>query len=378
MRLLHIAHGWPPQAIGGTELYAAALLQAQQDLGIETRYFVPDPAAKPARAFLPLRRGWQNTRVEKDFGRVLKEWRPEVVHFHHLTGLSMRLPALAKAAGVKVVFSLHDWWLDCARGQRVNAQGERCSGASPLKCAQCLAPRPVSLWGPLLSPLLWERQALQGQIQKSVDLWLSPSQHLAQALHLPAQHLPLPLLYPVPLSLPKEGPLRLRFVGALIPTKGPQIALHAFQALPKGIACELQLIGPELPYNGRMDYLATLKQKAQTLGVRIRSCQPSEMPAIWAETDILLFPSLWEENSPSVLREAAAAGIPILSSDLQGAREICTEATFIAPNDGIAWEKALRMETQRGRRRCVPQQFPNIQMHARQVIRCYEDILRRR
>lgn len=378
MRLLHIAHGWPPQAIGGTELYAAALLQAQQDLGIETRYFVPDPALKQARTYLPLRRGWQNTEVEGHFDRVLKEWRPEVVHFHHLTGLSMRLPALAKEAGVKVVFSLHDWWLDCARGQRVNAQGTRCSGASPLKCAQCLAPRPMSLWGPLLSPLLWERRALQKQIQQVVDLWLSPSQHLAQALHLPAKHLPLPLLYPVPLSLPKEGPLRLRFVGALIPTKGPHIALAALQAIQKEYAYELQLIGPELPYNGRMDYLTTLKQKAQAMGVRIRSCQPSEMPAIWAETDILLFPSLWEENSPSVLREAAAAGIPILSSDLKAVREICTEATLIAPNDSHRWGQALLSEIQGGRRRCIPQQFPNIQMHAKQVIRCYEDILGRR
>lgn len=375
MRLLHIAHGWPPQAMGGTELYAAALLQAQQDLGIDTRYFVPDPAWKPSPSMIPLRRGWQNITVEANFNRVLKEWRPEVVHFHHLTGLSMRLPALAKAAGAKVVFSLHDWWLDCARGQRINAQGERCSGASPLKCAQCLAPRPRALWGPLLSPLLWERRVLQRQIQRSVDLWLSPSQHIAQALPFPARHLPLPLLYPVPLSLPKEGPLRLRFVGALIPTKGPHIILAAIKTIPKEYSYELQLIGPELPYNGRTDYLTTLKQTAQAMNIPIRSCQPKDMPAVWAETDVFLFPSLWEENSPSVLREAAAAGIPILSSDLKATREICREATLIAPNESHRWGQALRTEIQRGRRRCMPQQFPHIQMHARQVIRCYEDIL---
>jgi glycosyltransferase involved in cell wall biosynthesis len=182
----------------------------------------------------------------------------------------------------------------------------------------------------------------------------------------------------VPLSLPKEGPLRLRFVGALIPTKGPHIILAAIKTIPKEYSYELQLIGPELPYNGRMDYLTTLKQTAQAMNIPIRSCQPKDMPAVWAETDVFLFPSLWEENSPSVLREAAAAGIPILSSDLKATREICREATLIAPNESHGWGQALRTEIQRGRRRCMPQQFPHIQMHARQVIRYYEDILKHR
>ena len=39
------------------------------------------------------------------------------------------------------------------------------------------------------------------------------------------------------------------------------------------------------------------------------------------ETDVLVVPSLWYENSPVIIQEAFAAGVPVIGSDLGGVAE---------------------------------------------------------
>lgn len=42
----------------------------------------------------------------------------------------------------------------------------------------------------------------------------------------------------------------------------------------------------------------------------------TEVGRVLAETDILAVPSLWYENSPVVIQEAHAAGVPVIASRL--------------------------------------------------------------
>lgn len=78
--------------------------------------------------------------AEKAFADVLEEFRPDVVHIQHLMNLSCGLPRMAREFGARVVFTLHDYWLQCARfGQRVHGDGSVCHRIEVPRCAGCLS-----------------------------------------------------------------------------------------------------------------------------------------------------------------------------------------------------------------------------------------------
>lgn len=371
MRILHVAHGWPPGAVGGTELYAAALAEAQARAGdTVTRW---TPAGLPPRR-LRFRETFARPDAEADFGRTLRAASPDIVHVHHLTGASMGIPAMAERSGARVVLTLHDAWLACARGQLVDRGGGRCAGPDDARCARCLAP---ALWAPLppaladqLPPrrdLVRARAAALDALLTHVHRLLTPSRHLARRLGLSAIYLPLPLLRPVPPAPPAAGgPLRLLFLGGLLPTKGPRVALEAFARLPAG-AATLRLVGPALPYDGGTTYIDALRARlAEVPGASWDGpCAPDDVPALLAAADVLVFPSTWEENSPLVLREAAAAGLRIVASDVPGVTEVIGDrGARVEPGSVEALRRALAAEIRHGQARVAPVVSDDIDSHA--------------
>jgi glycosyltransferase involved in cell wall biosynthesis len=66
---------------------------------------------------------------------------------------------------------------------------------------------------------------------------------------------------------------------------------------------------------------------------------------VLAETDVLLVPSLWYENSPLVVQEAIAAGVPILASNLGALAEKVRPGVngwLCPPGDIAAWRAQIR------------------------------------
>ncbi len=63
--------------------------------------------------------------------------------------------------------------------------------------------------------------------------------------------------------------------------------------------------------------------------------------------DVLLFPSVWEENSPIVLREALLSGKPVIASNLGGVPEIVEDGVngllFDPFKEGDLLEKTRRI-----------------------------------
>ncbi|MDP2312523.1 MAG: glycosyltransferase [Pseudomonadota bacterium] len=381
LRILHVAHGWPPHDLGGTELYAAAVAEAQARAGATVTHWTP--AALPKRR-LPFRETFARAEADAAFGVACAAARPEIVHVHHLTGASMGIPAVARGLGARVVLTLHDAWLACARGQLVDRTGARCPGPSEDRCARCLAP---ALWAPLppavadrlplRRDLVLARRGAFDQLRTHVDRFLSPSQHLPARLGLDATWLPLPLLRPMapaPVSVP--GPVRFLFLGGLLPTKGPRVALEAFARLPAG-AATLRIVGPSLPYDGRLAYVDALRARAAEVpGVTLDGpCAPEEVHGFLTEADVLVFPSTWEENSPLVLREAAAAGVRIVASDVPGVTEVLGSAAIrVEPGSVEAWRTAMAAEIRRGRERVAPFASEGIDAHAARLLEIYREV----
>ena len=380
-----VVHGFPPAASGGTEVYvrdlATALAASGDDdvmvLARENDAHRPELSVRTSadgsvrvttinntfQSCESFEESYAHPAIERIAADVLDQWRPDVVHVQHLTCLSTGIPRQAALRAIPVVLTLNDYWLICHRGQLVDLNGRRCAGPFDGGCAGCLppgvlasaaafragrllrsvavpgAPQAVSLAAraiAAITPSDRTRAATVARLRhmrsalSDVELFLAPSATLADAF--------------VPFGIPADrfarcnqgialapfeegrriesGPLRVGFAGGFLPTKGPHVLLEAIEQMPPG-SVVIDLLGSSGTYHGQDAYAESL---APWLGHRaIRRCGPvphERMPAVFRDFDVLVVPSTWIENAPFIIREAFAAGVPVVASDLGGMAEM--------------------------------------------------------
>jgi glycosyltransferase involved in cell wall biosynthesis len=128
----------------------------------------------------------------------------------------------------------------------------------------------------------------------------------------------------------RDEPLRVGFLGSLMPDKGVHVLIDAFNRLPAG-AAELHVFG------GAFDppYHEELLRLARHPGIRWRGELPhADRWRALGEIDVLVVPSVWYENSPLTIHEARLAKVPVVASAIGGIPELVqhgvTGATFPA------------------------------------------------
>jgi len=114
-------------------------------------------------------------------------------------------------------------------------------------------------------------------------------------------------------------------VGSLVPLKGPALLLEAWGRLDPELArgARLELHGPGEHHPA---FQAELARRARAVGARLHGpLARGAVPALLADLDLLVVPSLWYENAPLVILEARALGTPVLVSGVGGMAELVTE-----------------------------------------------------
>lgn len=160
MKILFVNHTFPPDSYAGSELCVLSLAQAMKTAGHQTAVFyrTNDPNRDDCDVVSGVFEGipvytinntfrfahtfqsiYLNSAIAARFAYLLREFEPDVVHFHHLTNLSLSLVMEAKAYGSAVVVTLHDYWLLCQRGQLLKRDMTLCHGPTDDGCRSCLA-----------------------------------------------------------------------------------------------------------------------------------------------------------------------------------------------------------------------------------------------
>lgn len=168
MRVLQVAHGFPPHSLGGVEYHVAQLVCALRKWGVHCDVFcrLPDPAladyaireerlAEESVIFMVVNNGawsdlteqsYRDSRIGALFENFTERRKPDLVHFHHTIALSSDLPERALRLGLPCVMTLHDYWHFCPRIQLLRPDGSVCSGPEGgLACARCVRPPEVGL-----------------------------------------------------------------------------------------------------------------------------------------------------------------------------------------------------------------------------------------
>ncbi len=135
--------------------------------------------------------------------------------------------------------------------------------------------------------------------------------------------------------------LRMAYLGYMRRDKGFYFYLEALRKMPPSLARRLGLvfavkIGDPFAYDG-------IKRMAH----RFASVSfydgytHAQLPQILAGVDLAVVPVLWEDNLPQVAIECVASGVPILTSDRGGAKELlgCPELVFRAGSRADFYDK---------------------------------------
>jgi glycosyltransferase involved in cell wall biosynthesis len=260
-----------------------------------------------------------------DLQRVLRRERPQVVHAHNWIVHSY-LP-LARGAHSALALSLHDYGLICAT-KRLRRKDEVCSGPAPVKCQVCASEHYGVAKGLVAA---FGARTFESRLRSSVDVFLPVSSTVEELCRMREDdvsrvipnfigELPEPVGADPRLDQLPEEPFVL-FFGDATEDKGAWHLAEAYRELKDP---------PPLVLVGRC-YLDELRERPN---VYVTGAWPHRL-AIEALRRAMLTvaPSLWPEPFGLVALEAAAAGKPIVASDIGGLRDIVVdgETGFLVP-----------------------------------------------
>jgi glycosyltransferase involved in cell wall biosynthesis/MoaA/NifB/PqqE/SkfB family radical SAM enzyme len=364
MRLVHVIHGYPPRYNAGSEVYTQNLCRAlasRHEVHVFTREedpFRPDFAirteadAHDSRVALHVvnvarsRDRYRHVGVDQRFAEVLDRVCPDVVHVGHLNHLSTSLIREASARQIPLVFTLHDFWLACPRGQFMQMHPDEsgelwsaCDGQEHEKCARrCYAryfsgakadvSEDVAHWKSWVA----RRMRHIREMAELVDVFVAPSEHLLRRFR-DEYGMPAAKLVHMDYGFDRArlaGRERTRdeaftfgYIGTHIPAKGVQLLLEAFGHLDTG--ARLRIWGR--PRGQETDALRALADRLpRDAGRRVEWLPEYEnehiVRDVLDQVDAIVVPSIWVENSPLVIHEALQARVPVITANVGGMAEL--------------------------------------------------------
>jgi glycosyltransferase involved in cell wall biosynthesis len=416
MRLCLVAHGFPPLERSGVENYTAQLARGLAAAGEDVAVFVPrvrsdlpdlslryeardgygihwftgnSQPGDPAEQLDPPGRAAQ-------FDAFLERERPQLVHFQHVAKLGLGLVEVARARGLPLVYTAHDYYPVCHRITWMRPDLARCEVlGEPRACSRCdlalgllnqlpeLGDYHIGAFPAALPPdtrrrleailagdergsgLAAEEWAAAAQRRAELDLRrrevfglfdriLCPTHFLAERLvegglsRSVLQHLPYGIDTAQLAALPRptaaelrSRPLRIGFLGSATKHKGLHVLLDAWALLqPRGSA-ELHLWGDSTD----RPYVEQCRRRAEALGAHWHGpFDQRDLASCLGRVDLLVVPSIWVENYPLAIREALAAGRPVVASRVGALPESIADGRdgrLFLPGDGADLARVL-------------------------------------
>lgn len=355
-RVMLVSHGIPPESVGGVENHTLWLAQQLPERNIDVLLFTRRTEGDPQNS-LPLderrdgilvrsvmRRGAepeQDGAVDAAFEEALARFRPQLVHFQHVIGLSTNLPYIASRWRLPIVLSVHDHWYACPRVHLLRLDGSVCQGPDYGKAcsAHC---------GEILDRAVRRYLEMTGIFRLARRI-LMPSFDLKERYR--AFGFPVDRAVVVPLGVgrpsgrerrarSRERPLVVATMGSLLHHKGIDVIISAVRNLaPEEV--ELWVFGSS-HHHGYASYLRRLAGDAPNIRF-MGQYEPDRVDEVYDEVDIVAVPSIFPETYSLVAHEALARGVPVLASSIGALRELASRGCLLLPpGDVEAWAEAIR------------------------------------
>jgi glycosyltransferase involved in cell wall biosynthesis len=131
----------------------------------------------------------------------------------------------------------------------------------------------------------------------------------------------------------KSDKIRFGFIGTILPAKGVDILVKAFSRI-KDKRLELMIYGRLFPYRDFEYYPRHLERLSKNKNIRfMNEFDYKDISRVFSEIDILVLPSIWNENCPLTILEAFSTKTPIIASNIGGIPELIRDRV-----DGLLFE----------------------------------------
>ena len=436
MNILKVIHGYPPLYNAGSEVYSQTLCRGLIDQHKVTVLSREEDPFKPAFSSritcddldrrIPIhlinipsenfRYSYRNQLMDDYCQQLIDQSHFVLVHIGHLNHLSLSLLEVFARNQLPVVYTLHDYWLICPRGQFIkrnpkdNKCWQMCHQQIDQVCASdCYAgyfsgadndrQADLDYWSGWIS----RRMEYVRQVIHHVDIFIAPSTYLQQRYNeqstIPSEKMiyldygfDLNRLKPVPEQMPTRQAVTFGYIGTHIPAKGIQQLIEAFGQC-KGDAC-LKIWGRPRGYN-----TASLKRlvdglpnnKSEQISWHSEYANEHIMQDVFQHIDCLVVPSIWVENSPLVIHEALQARVPVITANIGGMAEyVQHEVNGLLFEHRDANDLAKQMQRVIDEPACLKKlgehgylssttgDIPNLSEHIQQIETIYHNVLTKR
>lgn len=407
LRILMVVHSFPPYTLAGTEIYTRNLIrELAEDHDVAICHRVEDTDAENYTVrestfdglpvfeivngleYSGIEQTYENPKIEEKFDWVLDAFRPDVVHFQHCLHLSVSLVSRTRERGLATIVHLHDYWFVCPKVQLIRPDRKVCEVREPgLACVVCssdrswkmraaklahaIAPPVVScvvrVYGRLARrfPRLRRRMALDAvalrrrlrtvrhHLEKA-DTLVSPSSFLKgrYARYGVASDKILfsrnGLAAAERLEQVERRPskvVRFAFAGSLLWYKGVETLVRAFNTMDPERA-RLRIHGDIDNHPLARECYAAIEPLVQSSAIEFCGRYANEeLAEIYAETDVLVVPSIWFENSPLTIQEAFASRTPVIASRLGAMQDLVRDGingALFTPGDADDLARCVR------------------------------------
>tara|TARA_B000000565_G_scaffold216995_3_gene170806 strand:+ start:16942 stop:18243 length:1302 start_codon:yes stop_codon:yes gene_type:complete len=362
MRILKVIHGYPKRYNAGSEVYSQMLchgLSKSHEVQVFTReenIFEPDYHLREEKDELNSKihlniinvpgerhkNRYNHLGINNAYSLIVLNFKPQIVHIGHLNHLSTGIINENLKYKIPTIYTLHDFWLACPRGQFLmrnsNPPFKLCSGQENQKCArQCYVGEGggIDLDKDIERAADWVKERMDHirSIVMNVDHFISPSmvvaEKVAETLHIPDHKITImdygfdhQRLLNRKRHPEKDRAFVFGYIGTHIPSKGIQDLIKAFSLLDGNY--KLRIWGRYHPLY--TPYLKELvKSLPETLQERIsfmgEYANEDIVPEIFNHVDAIVVPSIWYENSPLVIHEAQQVKVPVIATRLGGMEE---------------------------------------------------------
>jgi glycosyltransferase involved in cell wall biosynthesis len=407
--VLHVAHNLVGlRRAGGTEAYVQALAQQQRRrravFGLAPKDRVRLALIDYGRPRPALLRSFKVGKIsrfpashpayERAFCEVISDCGIGVVHVHHLIGLPLSLPLLARALGCRVVITLHDFHLACHRYTLLGPDGRFCAIHEAedhrLQCRLCLqasglegeernrrlalSRRSVGAADALLASTPSTAAILAG-VYPEVAARIQVLEMLTPGLEeLEAARAPRP-------AAAFQGPLQVGVIGNAMPHKGLDVLVRLIRA-SHDQPFQLHILGATPELDQALEEAGLTAESAPI--VRYQGAYDrSTLVQVLRRLQVALFLSPWPETYNICLGEAMRLGVVPVATAV-GAHADRVEhgrsGLLIPPGDPLGVLQALQtlegdrelLERLSAGAAAIPLVAP--EEHARQLEALYSDL----
>lgn len=347
-KVLIVSCLFPPYAIGGAEVAAYQQARALKKMGFDINIFAGRWDVRLPRFFITSQKNEFKTtfinlcnidfdyhslnfykkEIMAAFSRLLFSYAPDIVHFHNISSLCVKMIDECHAKAIPTAITLHDYWLLCPKSILMT-DGKLLCDKRTLECAQC---NDLFFVGDDQPAILKNRNKIFLERLNWLDVVISPSVYLLNRFIACGlnQQKGIVINNGIDLSRFKitkksnSRKLRFAFIGQILEHKGIKMLLESISLLSKveRDKISLSVIGSQDGFFVRflMDLIKELgiKEVVKFMG----KIPNAEIAKAYSKIDVLIVPSLWPENSPVTIMEALASGTPVLASRIGGIPEL--------------------------------------------------------